>query len=75
MKNRMYNIDRTKPVVSQIQSIFFNISRIKSISVSKDFFNIIQKTDSLRDYYNINNTFMNVPITVSEQEYDIIITK
>lgn len=77
MRNRKYNLDRSKSLVSQIESIFFNISRVKKINISEEFWAIIQKTDSLRSQYNPNNNrYMNVPLSISDsQEEDIVIEK
>lgn len=76
-RNKNYKLDRNKSILSQIESIFFNISRIKSISINKFLFEKITSTHSLFRYYDpINDKFMNVPMTVNEeQEEDIIIDK
>lgn len=77
MRNRKYNLDRSKSLISQIESIFFNISRVKKINISEEFWAIIQKVDSLRSQYNPNNNrYMNVPLSISDsQEEDIVIEK
>jgi len=84
MRNRRFNIDRSKPIYSQVENIFFNINRISSITVNDDFFNIIQKNDSLRQYLKpVDNDvsdsgykFMNCILSInSSQEEDITIEK
>jgi len=77
MRNRRFNLDRDKSLISQIESILFNISRVQKINMSEEFWKIVERTDSLRSQYNPkNNRYMNVPLSISDsQEEDIVIEK
>ena len=77
MRNRNFILDYNKSLSSQIESVLFSISRVKSMTISEKLWKKIQTINSLREHHNPDlDRFMNVPFQVSEnQKEDLIIKK